>query len=98
MITHGGANSVMEAMHFGVPLLVTPICNDQFHNARFVERARTGRALDLGTAGPEAVWDALAALLSDGAERAAANRASISYRERGGAKRAAELVLACASR
>lgn len=98
MITHGGANSVMEATHFGVPLLVTPICNDQFHNARFVERAGAGRALDLGTASPEDVWDALEALLSDGPERARASRASAAYRARDGARRAAELVVSCASR
>ncbi len=38
-ITHGGANSIMEAFAEGIPLLVSPICNDQHHNARFVSRS-----------------------------------------------------------
>ena len=25
----------MEALHFGVPMLISPLCNDQFHQARF---------------------------------------------------------------
>lgn len=98
VITHGGANSIMEAHHFGVPPIVTAICNDQFHGARFVERAGTGRALDLSVASPEELRDAVRALLDEGPERAAMRRASAAYRSRGGARRAAELVVACASR
>ncbi|MCX5745572.1 MAG: glycosyltransferase [Proteobacteria bacterium] len=49
-VTHGGANSVMEACAFGVPMLVAPICNDQPHAAAFVERAGAGLAVDLETA------------------------------------------------
>ena len=33
-VTHGGANSVHEALACGVPLLVSPICNDQHHALR----------------------------------------------------------------
>lgn len=84
MVTHGGANSVMEALAHGVPLLVSPICNDQFHQATLVARAGLGLSLDLQTATPDACGAALDALLepdlraraagsmpSDGASRAA---------------------------
>jgi UDP:flavonoid glycosyltransferase YjiC (YdhE family) len=46
-ITHGGANTVMEALRFGVPLLISPICNDQFHQAHFLKRSGAGLVLDL---------------------------------------------------
>ncbi len=42
-ITHGGMNSVNEAMYYGVPMLVTPIINDQHENARQVEKLNLGR-------------------------------------------------------
>lgn len=92
MITHGGANSVMEALAFGVPLLVTPICNDQPHNARFVERSGAGIALELDAAPAGECRRALAALLADGPHRRAAARIAASYRARDGAARAAELI------
>jgi UDP:flavonoid glycosyltransferase YjiC (YdhE family) len=63
MITHGGANSVIEALAHGVPLLVSPICNDQFHQAELVQRAGFGRVLDLHTATPAQCRDALQELL-----------------------------------
>lgn len=63
MITHGGANSVMEALAHGVPLLVSPICNDQLHQAELVARAGLGRVLDLHTASVEACREALAQLV-----------------------------------
>lgn len=46
-ITHGGANSVMEGIARGVPLLIAPICNDQHHNAVLAERKGVARTIDL---------------------------------------------------
>lgn len=63
MITHGGANSVMEALAYGVPVLVSPICNDQFHQAELVQRAGLGCVLDLHTATPTQCRAALQELL-----------------------------------
>src|SRR5581483_199839 len=93
MITHGGANSVMEALAFGVPLLVTPICNDQFHNARFVERSGAGLALDLDAATAAECGRALDALLGDGPLRQNAARVAASYRANDGAARAAAEIV-----
>jgi zeaxanthin glucosyltransferase len=93
LITHGGANSVMEALAHRVPLLVSPICNDQPHNARFVERASAGFSLDLSEASPGEVRARLATLCAEGPERAAAARIAASYAEAGGARAAANAVL-----
>ncbi len=92
MISHGGANSVMEALAYGVPLLVSPICNDQPHNARFVAAAGAGVTCDLSTAGPEEVRAHLAALCADGPHRAAARRIAAGYEAAGGAQRVADAI------
>lgn len=46
-ITHGGANSVMEAIAAGVPMLLSPMCNEQFHQAWFAEKSNIGAVEDL---------------------------------------------------
>src|SRR5262249_18350650 len=90
-VTHGGANSVMEAIACGVPLLVAPICNDQPHNRWFVERAGSGVGIDLDTCSHAALCAALERLLGDGSERARAAELATSYR-RSGAVGAADLA------
>lgn len=55
MISHGGANSVIEAQTFGVPLALLPICNDQHLQAQFMLRANAGIVLDPRTPDVE-VW------------------------------------------
>lgn len=93
-VTHGGANSVHEALACGVPLLVSPICNDQHDNAALVVASGVGRLVDLARATRPAVVTALRALLAaDAPERAAVDAVSRSYRAAGGAARIAELVL-----
>jgi len=96
LVTHGGANSVMEALAFGVPLLVSPICNDQPHNLMLLERSGAGARLDLETASVPQIRAALAAAVEPGPMRAAAAALARSYGERSGARGAAALVLACA--
>lgn len=44
-ITHGGMNSVNEAMYYGVPMLVMPIVNDQSINALQIVRLKIGKRM-----------------------------------------------------
>jgi len=92
MITHGGANSVMEAIACGVPLLITPLCNDQHHQAAFITRTGIGRALDPDQCSRADIGTTIDALLAaDGAERRALAPISASY-QRDGAAEAARLL------
>ncbi|MHB8062954.1 MAG: nucleotide disphospho-sugar-binding domain-containing protein [Ruminiclostridium sp.] len=43
--THGGMNSVNEAMFYGVPMLVKPVINDQPVNAFQVEELQIGKQM-----------------------------------------------------
>jgi MGT family glycosyltransferase len=91
-VTHGGANSVMEALSFGVPLLIHPICNDQFHNARFIEESGVGLQADLEHRSAERCWEQLSALLAPGKIRERVAAVHASYGARDGARQAARLV------
>ena len=95
-ITHGGANSVMEALACGVPLLISPLCNDQFHQAYFIERAGVGQRLDLREASCQDIAAAVGALLSIGSHRERLEAIRASYR-RDGADEAARLISALAA-
>ena len=45
-ITHGGMNSIREAIGAGIPLVVIPLVNDQFVNAEMVEENGFGFQVD----------------------------------------------------
>lgn len=61
-VTHGGNNSVTEALGQGVPLLVLPFSTDQFAGAAAVERTGVGRALAPNTADASELAEALRAI------------------------------------
>jgi UDP:flavonoid glycosyltransferase YjiC (YdhE family) len=49
IVTHGGNNSVTEALTAGVPMVVLPFSTDQFAGAAAIEAAGLGAALDPNT-------------------------------------------------
>ena len=62
-VTHGGNNSVTEAMTYGVPLVVLPFSTDQFAGAEAIERAGVGVALAPNTATVDELAEAIRAAL-----------------------------------
>ncbi|MBK4347255.1 glycosyltransferase [Lacisediminihabitans changchengi] len=63
-VTHGGNNSVTEAMTAGVPLVVLPFSTDQFAGAAAIEDAGFGVALAPNTATIEQLTAAIEAVLA----------------------------------
>jgi zeaxanthin glucosyltransferase len=63
LVTHGGNNSVTEALNFGVPMLVLPFSTDQFDGAAAIERGLAGVALDPNGASRPLIAGAVRGLL-----------------------------------
>ena len=64
-ITHGGMNSVSEAMTAGVPMVVIPFVSDQPVNARQVQQLGLGQILDYKSITPEALRSTAFAVMND---------------------------------
>ena len=72
-ITHGGNNSVTEALTSGVPMVLLPFSTDQFAGAAAVQNAGMGVALDPNAATAGELVSAIRLLLDGGIRLAAAD-------------------------
>jgi N-glycosyltransferase len=73
-VTHGGFNSIKEAVAAGTPMLVLPIASDQHYSAERAETVGIGRAVRPGERSPASIRKHALAVLRDPSyrERAAA--------------------------
>ncbi|MCX4524597.1 MULTISPECIES: glycosyltransferase [unclassified Streptomyces] len=90
VISHGGHNTVCEALAYGLPLVVAPIRDDQPIVARQVVEAGAGVRVRFGRTRAEELRDALTAVLDDPGPRRAARRIQASFAAAGGAAAAAD--------
>lgn len=92
VITHGGNNTVTEAMHFGKPMVLLPLFWDQYDNAQRVHERGYGRRLSTYGFTPEELSGAVSELLSDTELRERMHAIGVAIRERDGLNRAADLI------
>ena len=64
-ITHGGMNSVNEALYYGIPMLIIPVGNDQPRVAQQIEDLHLGRYLKKKTLTPDILKDNAKRILKD---------------------------------
>ncbi len=98
VVTHGGNNTVCEALAHGIPLVVAPIRDDQGIIAEEVVRAGAGVRVRFGRIRPAELHAALAAVLEVPTYRDAAKRLAGSFARAGGAVAAADLLEAVAAK
>ena len=97
-MSHGGNNSVTEALTAGVPLVLLPLSTDQFAGAAALEQAGFGEALDPNAATSSEIRAAAGRLIAlAGNPRQRLDALAASLGDRPGAGRALEAVAASTS-
>ncbi|GAA0358100.1 glycosyltransferase [Alkalibacterium iburiense] len=91
-ITHGGMNSVNEAIYAGVPMLVNPLVNDQMVVAEQILSLGIGKEIDLKKASSEEIRSTALDVLESTDISSRMHKASQTMRSLGGNKKAAELI------
>lgn len=64
-VTHGGMNSISEALVYGVPMVVIPFMSDQPTNARRIEQLGLGKKLDYRMINSELLRTTVLSVMND---------------------------------
>jgi MGT family glycosyltransferase len=91
-ITHGGMNSVMEAIYYGVPMVLVPQQPEQAMTAGRVAELGLGVALEPGQVTAGTLRDAVATVSGDASYRSRIAQMQQAARDAGGYLRAADVV------
>ncbi len=92
-VTHGGMNSVMEGLYYGVPLVVIPQMLEQSITARRVEELGLGIALESNAITVERLREAVMYVTSNRAIYTRMQQMRETIRQMGGARSAAEAII-----
>lgn len=92
VITHGGNNTVTEAMHFGKPMILLPLFWDQYDNAQRVHETGYGIRLSTYAFTDEEMAEAIEQLLGDADLRERLDAASARIQAADGVRKAAALL------
>jgi MGT family glycosyltransferase len=91
-ISHGGMNSTMESLYFGVPLIVIPHTNEQKITARRVRELDLGVALDQGSLTAELLRSAVSRIRDNADIRLRTQEMKDEVRSAGGYKKAVDAL------
>jgi MGT family glycosyltransferase len=92
VITHGGNNTVTEALYFGKPMVVLPLFWDQYDNAQRIDECGLGVRLDTYGHEPDELLGAIDRLLADRALADRLSTLSAGLQSAPGTARAADLI------
>lgn len=92
-VTHGGMNSVSEALVCGTPMVVIPFVSDQPVNARCIEKLGVGKRLEYSTANKNTIKSTVFAVASDSDIKTNLTRVQRLITDAPGNKGGAELVV-----
>jgi MGT family glycosyltransferase len=92
VLTHGGNNTVTEALFFGKPMVVLPLFWDQYDNAQRVQDTGFGARLDTYGHSREQLTGAIDVLLADGGLKRRLGAISARLQAAPGTERAARLI------
>jgi MGT family glycosyltransferase len=91
-ITHGGMNTALESLTFGVPLIVIPITNDQPGVAQRVVSTGVGLSIDIQNATIIKIQSAVQNILESESIKNAALQMKVAIAEAGGCERAVDII------
>lgn len=91
-ITHGGMNSVSEALYFGVPLIVIPFSSDQPTVAGQVKKFGAGIFLNKNKISAKSLRESADMILKDKSFKENSNRIGETFKSSGGYKRAVDEI------
>lgn len=93
-VTHGGLNSTMESLYYGVPLVVLPSIKEQQTTAERVRDLQLGLILDRTHLTAEALHEAVMTILQNESIRNSVHQIKDTIRSAGGYFRAADAIVA----
>jgi MGT family glycosyltransferase len=92
-ISHGGLNSVSEALYYGVPVIAIPQANDQPMVARQLVNLGAGLYLDMANVTAELLRDTVSEMVSDCSYKKNSRDLGKSFIQAGGYMAAAEYII-----
>lgn len=92
-VTHGGMNSVMESLYYGVPMVVIPQQVEQAMTARRIAEMGLGIALENDAVDVTTLREAVERVTNEAAFRQRVQHMQQVTREAGGYKRAADAIM-----
>jgi len=92
-ISHGGFNSVSEALYYGVPIITIPMVNDQYMVAKRLVNIGAGIALQMNEISEFEIKESVLKILSDSKYKDASERIGKSFHLAGGYESAVDYIL-----
>ena len=92
-VTHGGMNSVSEALAYRVPMVVIPFVSDQPVNARFVEKLGVGKRLEYSNINEDILKDTVLSMIDNSDIKGNLDKLQNLIKEAPGNKGGAEMII-----